>query len=72
MSTTTYVLSRHMKKHQSFLSENFQFLEVEFSIYLNRCVFVMTIVTFASATEAHYERSGAMLFSIFHGLLNII
>ena len=25
----------------SFLSENFQFLEVKFSIYLNRCVFVM-------------------------------
>ena len=25
-----------------FLSENFQFLEVKFSIYLNRCVFVMT------------------------------
>ena len=24
-----------MKKYQSFLSENFQFLEVKFSIYLN-------------------------------------
>ena len=30
-----------MKKYQSFLSENFQFLEVKFSIYLNRRVFVM-------------------------------
>ena len=30
-----------MKKYQSFLSENFQFLEVKFSIYLNRHVFVM-------------------------------
>ena len=30
-----------MKKNQSFLSENFQFLEVKFSIYLNRHVFVM-------------------------------
>ena len=31
----------------SFLSENFQFLEVKFSIYLNRCVFVVasTIIT---------------------------
>ena len=28
-------------KYQSFLSENFQFLEVKFSIYLNRRVFVM-------------------------------
>ena len=27
--------------YQSFLSENFQFLEVKFSIYLNRRVFVM-------------------------------
>ena len=26
-----------------FLSENVQFLEVKLSIYLNRCVFVMTI-----------------------------
>ena len=31
-----------MKKYQSFvLSENFQFLDVKFSIYLNRRVFVM-------------------------------
>ena len=28
-------------KISEFLSENFQFLEVKFSIYLNRCVFVM-------------------------------
>ena len=30
-----------MKNYQSFLSENFQFLELNFSVYLNRCVFVM-------------------------------
>ena len=30
-----------MKKYQSFLSKNFQFLEVKFSIHLNRRVFVM-------------------------------
>ena len=29
------------EKYQNFLFENFQFLEVEFSIYLNRRVFVM-------------------------------
>ena len=29
------------KKNRAFLSENFQFLEVKFSIYLNKCVFVM-------------------------------
>ena len=31
-------------RYLSFLSENFQFLEVKFSIYLNRCVFVMAYV----------------------------
>ena len=30
-----------MKKNETFLSENFQLLEVKFSIYLNRRVFVM-------------------------------
>ena len=29
------------EKYQSFLSENFQFFKVKFSIYLNRPVFVM-------------------------------
>ena len=32
-----------MKNIRVFLSDNFQFLEVKFSIYLNRCVFVMLI-----------------------------
>ena len=31
-----------MKKYQSFLPENFQFLEVKFSLYLIRRVFVMS------------------------------
>ena len=38
---TIYVLSRNMKNIRVFVSENFQFLEVKFSIYLNRGVFVM-------------------------------
>ena len=38
-----------MKKYQSVLSENFQFLEVKFSIYLNRRVFVMTWQTVHNA-----------------------
>ena len=37
-----------MKKIHCFLSENFQFLEVEFSIYLNRHVFVMKKVSYFS------------------------
>ena len=42
MSTTIYVLIRKMKKKTSeFLSENFQFLVVKISVYLNRHVFIM-------------------------------
>ena len=41
MSTHTHVLSRNMKKYQSFLPEKLRFLEVKFSVYLNRHVFVM-------------------------------
>ena len=37
------------KKISEFLSEKFQFLEVQFSIYLNRCVFVMK-------TDGMFER----------------
>ena len=34
------VLGRNMyEKYQNFLSENFHFLEVKFSVYLNRHVF---------------------------------
>ena len=36
------VLSRNVKKISDFLSENFQFLVVKVSIYLNRRVFVMS------------------------------
>ena len=32
-----------IRKISEFLSENFQFLETKFSIYLNRCVFVMSV-----------------------------
>ena len=41
---TIYVLSRNMKNSR-FLSENFQFLVMKFSIYLNRGVFVMKVVS---------------------------
>ena len=43
MSTHSLCLEQKCEKYQSFfLSENFQFLEVKFSIYLNRRVFVMS------------------------------
>ena len=40
-TATIYVLSRNMKNIRIFLSENFHFLLVTFSVYLNRRVFVM-------------------------------
>ena len=40
-----------MKNIRVFLSENFQFLVVKFSVYLNRHVFVMTLKSL-SKTEA--------------------
>ena len=40
-STHNLCFEQKHEKYQSFLSENFQFLEVKFSIYLNRRVFVM-------------------------------
>ena len=41
MSAAIYVLSRNMKIIKIVLSESFHCLVVKFSIYLNRCVFVM-------------------------------
>ena len=41
-----YVLSRNVKNVRVFLSENFQFMEMKFSIYLNRRVFVMQTALF--------------------------
>ena len=41
MSTHNLCFEQKHKKTSVFLSENFQFLEVKFSIYLNRGVFVM-------------------------------
>ena len=40
-STHNLCFEQKYEKYQSFLSENFQFLEMKFSIYLNRRVFVM-------------------------------
>ena len=40
MSTHNLCFVQKYEKYQ-FFSENFQFLEMNFSIYFNRCVFVM-------------------------------
>ena len=41
MCTHNLCSEQKYEKYQSFSSENFQFLEMKFSIYLNRRVFVM-------------------------------
>ena len=43
MSTRNLCVEQKYEKYRSFLSENFQFLEMKFSIYLNRRVFVMLV-----------------------------
>ena len=50
-----------MKNIGDFVSENFQFLEVKFSIYLNRCVFVMRNIN----VHLLYVLAGSMLGKIF-------
>ena len=52
-----------MKKYQRFLSENFQFLEVKFFIYLNRRVFVMyyKLIQFFNNRSASNLVSGTLI-----------
>ena len=42
MSTHNLCFEQKYKKYQNFSFENFHFLVVKFSIYLNRHIFVMT------------------------------
>ena len=44
-STHNLCFEKKYEKYQNFLSENFPFLVVKFSVYLNRRVFVMQKVT---------------------------
>ena len=47
MSTHNLCFEQKYEKYRSFLSQNFQFLEVKFSLYLNRRVFVMSFTQLA-------------------------
>ena len=61
MRTHNLCFEQKYENYQSFLSENFQFLEVKFSKHLNRHVFVMNkkiINTFQ--TKKKEALSGAM------------
>ena len=42
MSTHNLSFEQKYEKYQNILSENFHFLVVKFSVYLNRHVFLMT------------------------------
>ena len=42
-STHNLCFEQKYEEYQNFLSENFQFLVVKFSVYLNRHVFVMSV-----------------------------
>ena len=44
MSTHNLYFEQKYEKYQSVLSENFRFLEVQYSIYLNRRVFIIISV----------------------------
>ena len=61
MRTPNLCFELKYKKSQSFLSENFQFLEVKFSKYLNRHVFVMTVLHCIWASAKHVLRLPAHL-----------
>ena len=58
--TSTYNLcfEQEYEKYQIFLSENFSFLVVKFSVYLNRRVFVMTATrTVTAAVNNRYTKA---------------
>ena len=44
MSTHNLCFEKKYEKYQNFLSENFHFFVVKFSVYLNRHVFIMNLV----------------------------
>ena len=64
-----YVLSRNMKNIRFFLSENNQFVEVTFSIYLNRHVFVMTFGKCADLDHPVHAQSISWAFVLYSCIL---
>ena len=63
MSTHNLCFEQKYEKYQSFLPENFQFLEVKFSLYLNRRIFVvcllLRIVHHSADSETDHARTDA-------------
>ena len=61
MSTHNLCFEQKYEKYQNFLSENFQFLKVKFSVYLNRHVFIMQVIlcteesVFVTSTQSRFR-----------------
>ena len=55
MSTHNLCFEQKYEKYQNFLSENFHFLVVKSSVYLNRCVFIMLDDNERLCTKKHHE-----------------
>ena len=62
MSTHNLCFEQKYENHQIFLSENSQLLEVKFSIYLNRRVFVMQDIQFLYAANKNCLLTGICCF----------
>ena len=56
MCTHNLCFEQKYEKYQSFLSENFPFLEVKFSLYLNRHVFIMVLEMLEHASQLTFSR----------------
>ena len=67
MNTHNLCFEQKYEKYKSFLSENFKFLEVKFSVYLNRRVFVMWMRVDNTGSvrrfDSCYKRRGNATFS---------
>ena len=65
MSTHNRCFEKKYEKYQNFLSENFSFLVVKFSIYLNRRVFIMYFLREISKLFIWLSLLSRALYSIF-------
>ena len=61
MSTHNVCFEHKYEKYQNFLSENFPFLVVKFSIYLNRHVFVMFYLERSSCANLCHDSKQILL-----------
>ena len=66
MSTHNRCFEQKYEKYQNFSSENFHFLVVNFSVYLNRYVFVMNFhLYYLLIEECIKRRENVFFLSIF-------